>query len=304
MRTKLRAAPDGYTPDICIYHDPCADGFTAAWAVQLRWPECTMLPGRYEPSEMPNVTGKHVLLVDFSYKEGVLLKLVAEAASVTILDHHISAQRDLEPLLNHGIIQGEFDMDRSGAMMAWNFCFPNGAGKLFETSDEENVPYLVRYVQDRDLWRWEQPDSKAICAYLNLTPLTFEAWTKVANELEDSDMYARARGIGGALVKKLDSDIASGIRATKRRMRIGGFDVPVANLPHFMASEAGNVLCRGEPFAATYFDTADGGRSFSLRSDKEDPRAADVSVIAASYGGGGHVNASGFRRPLGWEGDR
>jgi len=29
----------------------------------------------------------------------------------------------------------------------------------------------------------------------------------------------------------------------------------------------------------------------------------DVSAIAKSYGGGGHRNASGFRMPIGWEGD-
>lgn len=29
----------------------------------------------------------------------------------------------------------------------------------------------------------------------------------------------------------------------------------------------------------------------------------DVSEIAKSYGGGGHKNAAGFRKPIGWEGD-
>ena len=104
-------------------------------------------------------------------------------------------------------------------------------------------------------------------------------------------------------MNKLDSDVASCIRATKRRMTIAGYDVPVANLPYQLASDAGNIMSKGEPFAASYFDAADGSRSFSLRSDKDDPAAVDVSVVAASYGGGGHKNASGFRRPMGWEGD-
>jgi len=86
-------------------------------------------------------------------------------------------------------------------------------------------------------------------------------------------------------------------------MTIGGYDVPVANLPYIFASEGGNILCRGEPFSASYFDAADGTRSFSLRSDKDDPNAVDVSQVALAFGGGGHKNAAGFRVPGGWEGD-
>jgi nanoRNase/pAp phosphatase (c-di-AMP/oligoRNAs hydrolase) len=58
-------------------------------------------------------------------------------------------------------------------------------------------------------------------------------------------------------------------------------------------------MAAGEPFAACYWDTPD-GRVFSLRS-RED--GVDVSAIAKRYGGGGHRNASGFRMPIGWEGD-
>lgn len=42
------------------------------------------------------------------------------------------------------------------------------------------------------------------------------------------------------------------------------------------------------------------GRVFSLRSE---PGGADVSQMAALYGGGGHFSAAGFTMPIGWEGD-
>lgn len=83
------------------------------------------------------------------------------------------------------------------------------------------------------------------------------------------------------------------------RMVIGGQEIWVANIPYTLTSDAGNLMARGEPFAACYWDTPN-GRVFSLRSTKD---GADVSAIAKSYGGGGHVNASGFQMPLGWEGD-
>jgi nanoRNase/pAp phosphatase (c-di-AMP/oligoRNAs hydrolase) len=81
-------------------------------------------------------------------------------------------------------------------------------------------------------------------------------------------------------------------------MTIGGYDVPVANLPYMFASDAGNIMSEGEFFAASYFDTPD-GRKFSLRSKDT---GMDVSEIAKRFGGGGHARAAGFMMPIGWEG--
>lgn len=78
-------------------------------------------------------------------------------------------------------------------------------------------------------------------------------------------------------------------------MVIGGFDVPVANLPYTLSSDAGHEMAKGQPFAACYWDTPD-GRVFSLRSA---PDGQDVSAIAKQYGGGGHRAAAGFKVPPG-----
>lgn len=78
-----------------------------------------------------------------------------------------------------------------------------------------------------------------------------------------------------------------------REFVIGGYAVPVANLPYTMASDAGHKLAESAPFGACYWDTPE-GRVFSLRSQGE----FDVSEIAKQYGGGGHKNAAGFRVPF------
>ena len=77
-------------------------------------------------------------------------------------------------------------------------------------------------------------------------------------------------------------------------MVIGGVEVWGASLPYTLTSDAGNLMSEGEPFAACYWDTPK-GRVFSLRSK---PEGVDVSAIAATYGGGGHKNASGFQVSL------
>lgn len=296
-----------YKPDLCIHHAPCQDGFTAAWAIWKRWPDIEFVPGIYG-QEPPDVAGKHVLLVDFSYKLPVLQRLGAAAASITILDHHKSAQLDLAPfkvdtlfhpprprLVDEGLggmagpypIQALFDMNKSGAMLAWEYVHP-----------DEPAPRLIRHVQDRDLWRFELEGTREIAANLFSLPYSFEVWNGMEAKLIGAPDVVIAEG--EAIERKHHKDVAELVEQTRRTMIIGGIRVPVANLPYTLASDAAGLMAEGQPFAACYFDRADGQRIFSLRSRAG---GADVSKIAVSYGGGGHAQAAGFQAVAGWEGD-
>lgn len=170
-------------------------------------------------------------------------------------------------------------------------------------------PWLVDYVGDRDLWKFELPRSREVSASIFSYPYTFENWDRLDRTMRGggSDLSLPSYlGIsviadeGKAIERKHHKDIAELVANNRRRMIIGGIEVWVANLPYTLASDAGNLMAKGQPFAACYWDTAK-NRVFSLRSTDE---GMDVSAIAASYGGGGHVRASGFQRPLGWEGDK
>lgn len=294
-------------PDLCIYHAPCQDGFTAAWAIWRRWPEIRFHPGVYGAAPPDELGGLHVLLVDFSFKRPVLEALSRSAATVTVLDHHVSAQRDLEAfaVLNPctadtidqlvaqtqpglGNIRAIFDMDKSGARLAWEFAHRGPA------------PRLVEHVEDRDLWRFALPDTRAIAADLFSRPYSFAEWTRVYEDLGDPLTRSNIVAGGEAIERKHFKDIGELLGLCTRQMVIGGCSVPVANLPYTMASDAANILAEGQPFAGCYFDRGDGQRQFSLRSREG---GLDVSLIAQRYGGGGHARAAGFQVPLGWEGD-
>lgn len=294
-----------YRPDICIHHAPCADGFTAAWAVWKRWPEIAFVPGVYGEVP-PDVAGKHVLIVDYSYKRPVLEAMSREAATITILDHHKTAQADLAPFSRRDLlpiddladicqfagvfpIQARFDMEKSGAMLAWEYCHPGIP-----------APRLVHHVQDRDLWRFELPGSRALAANVFSHPYDFPTWDWLAQTCEVPAGFERLVAEGEAIERKHHKDIAELLKTTAREMVIGGHRVPVANLPYTLASDAANVLAQGRPFGACYFDRNDGQRVFSLRAVDG---GEDVSAVAASYGGGGHAKAAGFQAPAGWEGE-
>lgn len=289
-----------WKPDICIYHANCSDGFGAAWAVHSCWgDDVVFIPASYGEAP-PNVRDKNVLIVDFSYKADVLEWMGEDATSIVVLDHHKTAEADLNEFptffgtkedvvralartdCRRGRVLVNFDSERSGAIMAWEFCHK---GRL--------APAILQYVQDRDLWRFALDDSKELNACIGSLDHRFDAWSKYFPHPTSFDE-------GKAILRQQRKNMDTLLSATLRRMRIGGHDVPVANLPFYMASDAGSQLAIGEPFAASYFDRHDGQRQFSLRSSAS---GLDVSEIARIYGGGGHKHAAGFSVPLGWEGD-
>lgn len=295
-----------YTPDICIYHHPCQDGFTAAWAIAQRWPDCELYPAAYG-APPPDVRGKHVLIVDFSYKRDVLVALGRDAATITILDHHKSAEADLSEfaILNPvhyntieaviaatqpglGNIRAQFDMNWSGAHLAWNFAFP------------DHPPLaIIRHVEDRDLWRFALPETREIAAALFSREYDLATWSAVAGLLETSDGRRTIVAEGAAIERKHHKDVAELLKLCTREAVIGGHRVRVANMPYTLSSDAAGQLAQGMPFGACWYENADGRRVYSLRSREG---GIDVSEIAVRYGGGGHRNAAGFTAPIGWDG--
>lgn len=284
---------------LCIYHGNCADGFGAAWSVRYALgDDVDFYPGVYQDPP-PDVAGRDVIMVDFSYKRPVTEEIIEQASSLLILDHHKSASEDLAGLpgarpgyRSHVEYLGApgcssvgvlFDMERSGAGLAWDY-FVGGAR-----------PPLIDHIEDRDLWRFKLDGTREIQAVVFSYPYDFDVWDDlVARSLADDD---RGRMIeeGAAIERKHHKDVAELVETFKRRMAIGGYEVWAANLPYTLTSDAGNLMAQGEPFAACYWDTPD-GRVFSLRSTAD---GADVSEVAKRYGGGGHRNASGFRLPHG-----
>ena len=276
---------------ICIYHGNCADGFGAAWVVRHALGDIQFHAATHGDPP-PDVTGKRVIMVDFSYKRLVLNEMAQDAKSILILDHHKSAMADLEGL--PAPVQDEvylplkgvcalFDMERSGAGITWDYFFPG-----------KNRPALINHVEDRDLWRFRLKGTREIQAALFSYPYDFEVWDDLM--LDPTHLFQD----GQAIERKHHKDVAELVGVTKRLMVIGGYTVPVANVPYTLASDAGHLMADDAPFAACYWDTPD-GRTFSLRSVAA---GVDVSKIAAKYGGGGHNNAAGFRMPVGWEGDK
>jgi len=260
---------------ICIYHGNCADGFGAAWVVRKALGDVDFHAGVYQ-TPPPDVAGRDVIMVDFSYKRPVLLEMAKSAKTILVIDHHKTAAEDLKflPVPN---IDATFDMEHSGAILTWQHYFP-----------DQKPPQLLEHIEDRDLWRFNMSGTREIQANVFSYPYDFKVWDELM-EMPVEHLLAEGR----AIERKHFKDVHELLGVVTRRMNIGGYNVPIANLPYIHVSDAAHELTKGEPFAGCYWDTPN-GRVFGLRSTDA---GVDVSEIAKQYGGGGHRNASGFTVP-------
>jgi hypothetical protein len=256
---------------VVLYHANCPDGFGGAWSVwQSRGDAAIYLPVSHgePPPDLP--VDASVLMVDIAYPREAALALRDRVRELVILDHHKSAQEELGDL-----DFARFDMDRSGAMLGWCYMHP-----------DQEPPPLIRYVQDRDLWRFELPNSREISAALASYPMDFAVWSSL-----DADDLARE----GTAILRFRNQTVEAIVGFARWGEIGGHRVPIVNATAHW-SDVGEAMLNkypAAPFVGAYFEDADGVRRWSLRSRPD----FDVSEVAKKLGGGGHRQASGFREP-------
>ncbi len=253
---------------LVLFHAHCNDGFGAAWAARKVYgDEAEYQPVQYGDTP-PDVTDRDVLMLDFAYRRPILEEMRAKARSFLILDHHETAQKDLA-----GLDYAIFDLSKSGATLTWEHFFP-----------DQDVPWLLRYIEDRDLWRWTLPQSEEIAAALQSHPRTFEEWDDIVAAGFDSLV---AEGIPILRYKKR---LVVAAASRTRMISFAGFRVPCIT-SCILQSEIGGRLARRYPFVVIVFEV-DRRRVYSLRSHAK--KGLDVGSIARHFGGGGHRNASGF----------
>jgi len=278
-----------------LYHSNCRDGFAAAWSAWKRFGEgAKYIPCGYgkEPPKMPD--GSKVYIVDFSFPKATLLALAERMTMVVVLDHHKSAMEDLAGLptvddrenSEDGVLGVDFNMDKSGARLAWEYFHPG-----------EELPPLVLWIEDRDLWKFTFPETKRFGAFINSIPMEFDVWDNIVEAMEDMDDAEENYLLQGEAILRMMSKDADRmcwgrtIRTSDDRPTV----VLVNATTHF--SEVCERLLELEPkadFACVYgINQKYGNVLFSLRS--RPGTDCDVGAIAKQFGGGGHKHSAGFK---------
>ena len=271
----------------CFYHAGCPDGFGAAWSVRSTWGSDArfVARGHEDRVRMDECEDAVVVFVDIAPAKDELRELAQVASQVVILDHHVTASDRLASdaaLVNELEAEGHvllFDMNHSGSALAWRYFRP-----------DDEMPDLLRYVEDQDLWNWALPNSEAINAAIASHPHEFEVWDRLASEsievlAEQGEPILRANRM--EVARRLEH--ARPVALGTRRIEAVNASTNRSQIGHQLARRARY----GKPWGLVY--RVEGADVFGTLYSIGD---VDVSEIALVYGGGGHKNASGFRVTL------
>ena len=230
---------------------------------------------------MDSLTDALVAFVDISVDNEQLRELSGLAGHIVLLDHHVSAQiryqSDL-PTVNHLEEAGHeilFDLDHSGAVLAWKYFHP-----------DTPTPELLTYVEDQDLWNWKLSGSDEVNAAIASYPRDFETW----NELESRGVEALARE-GGPIVRANRMEVERTLHHSAP-VCIGTERVEAVNATT-NRSAIGHELAKRAAFGPTW------GCVYRIHENEVHATLysigdLDVSKTATELGGGGHRNAAGF----------
>ncbi|MCB1980220.1 MAG: DHHA1 domain-containing protein [Burkholderiaceae bacterium] len=283
---QLLVAPrqDDPEPLVLFHGRNCPDGFAAALAAWRFYGGAVELRGldhgeARTVGDLPPLEGRSVYVLDFSFPAELLQAIDERAARLVLLDHHKSAADALEGFACRcGVVH--FDLAKSGARLAWEFFFPDAP-----------LPDLVRYVEDRDLWNWQFPESAAYLAALDMEPQDFARWSALADFSPEDNARFMARGQAmDEKFSKLAADIAEGAQPVV----FNGEPGLMVNAPGVFHSLVGDLLSRRSGSFALMWSAGPGGVvKVGLRSQ----RGYDCIPLAQSMGGGGHAQACGFKMP-------
>jgi oligoribonuclease NrnB/cAMP/cGMP phosphodiesterase (DHH superfamily) len=304
---------------IIYYHNPCQDGVAGAWCAWNYFEEGAgsnnNKPIEYRgckpDDDMANesktskayLTGANIYFIDVLPTRDIP-GLCAIAKQVVIMDHHKTNQEYISTLPPIANLTVEFDLNRSGAQIAWDYFNPGVAR-----------PWFIDYVGDRDLWAWKLPNSRAINSGLqnqgHLDSLgNFHKFYR-ANKDINPDIIMKQMADCGMAIESYQTRIID--QACKNAVCLHFKDEKngiktqcwMGTITPDLTSELGNALAdKPLPDGTTplfsviysYYILNDEYR-LSLRSSDKNPQAADVSAIAKSMDprGGGHKHAAGCK---------
>lgn len=274
-------------PNRCYFHAGCPDGFGAAWAVWKAWGE----DGEYVPrghNDLFDVAaheGEQVVFVDISLRNEKLSALAEVADRVVVLDHHLSARDQFhsDPSLENRMrSQGHcvhFDLAHSGAVLAWQHFHP-----------DRDLPDLLAYVEDQDLWSWKLPRSAEVNAAIGSYAREFSIWEDLSRRSPES-----LAAEGEPILRAQRIEVERSLYCA-HPVALGSLRAEAVNALH-LRSAIGHELAKREAFGhpiGLVYRFAGTRVDVSIYSIGD----CDVSVIAREHGGGGHRNASGFSVPL------
>lgn len=271
------------------FHYPCMDGIFAAYIARKA---ILAKDSEAKINLIPITHGKeyklpkhgHLVCLDVTPKFNMINWGIE---SLTVLDHHESAQEDIDTLKGNPNDHIVFNMNRSGALLAW----------CYYTFDNDLLFELIRYVDDRDRWVKKLPDTEEVSAGLFQLVKTNQSHEEAFKNIDDllaNHTLQSIIAVGSPIVKFQRAVIKYAIaRCTfatmvvaDRTYKVGFYEA------RYLRSDIAASILETHPhldfaFCWSYFK---GKIQLALRSNNSH---IDVLEVAKQLGGGGHRNAAG-----------
>ena len=263
---------------IYIIHHDDTDGFGSAFAAWKKFGDnAKYYPinhGQPFPIKEELQKEDDVYILDFSFPD--IMPEISEKCNLIVIDHHKTAidKYSKYTWFHH-------DITKSGCVLSWEYF-----------NQEQEVPLILLYVQDWDLWKFELPNTQIIHPTIEIYKGIFSWWAYISfGSKETWDQLLNESKI----IAKHQSHIINLFVNSSWKINFEGYVAAVVNAPYPFISDTCDALLRTFPEAdlAISIVVGCGYHSWSLRSRMSSD--IDVGALALKHGGGGHKHASGFK---------
>ena len=280
-----------------IIHDTDADGLMAACLVAEATNEVVQCIG-VTPSDF-KVKARDLLLVkdkivvvDLCPDEQLADEAYLFNGNIEIYDHHNTSKWLKDKPYGH------HDINHSACGLVKSILFP----RVEFDSESNHLLWLCDYIEDRDIWQFKLPETKAINAALAseliLAPTQMRtAAYNMYNAIDETINF------GKKLVRAQENSINKKLLEYNKNfleLKLGyvyddsstdeNLLVPTINYTSSPSDLLHEAIKRFNLEVASSFFIVGSNVVVSLRADNK----FDVSKLAKAYGGGGHKNAAGF----------
>ncbi|PIR97808.1 MAG: hypothetical protein COT89_02765 [Candidatus Colwellbacteria bacterium CG10_big_fil_rev_8_21_14_0_10_42_22] len=264
---------------IVLYHDNCSDGFSGAWTTREKFgDEAEYIGVKYQTPPPEGLENKDVYIIDFSYPLEITKEIAQKAKSLTLIDHHATAQE----ILN--IIPGSiYAKENSGCVLAWKHFFP-----------KKPVPIFLQYVEDGDLWRFALPYSRDFYSLVLTLNFDFDEWGSMIQSFENKSKRKEHLSYG-AHIREYQEKIIEDQLKDADEVIFEGYRSLAVNSSVFESQMGNTIVKRGYDIGIIWRYGEGNKVKVSLRADQNSD--IDVGKLAQKFGGGGHKAAAGFVLP-------
>ena len=291
-------------------HSHCTDGLVAAsimkYSLQINHnvePEVIFVSygKEQEAIEKANIDQETtVYCVDFAFNRELTLELCKLAKLVYVLDHHKTANENLEDIKTHYNFYFIYDVNKSGASIVRDYCKQHlSLYSHIKLNQKEILNKVVNMVEDRDLWLFKLQMTREFAEYIfaYMQPNDIDKMSIILFKYSFDNLKEICK-LGETIMNYKDNIIEKKLKYyVPVYFNVDNTKLLIINETQSdLVSQLGNELCKKYNVPVCLYNISGSESSNELRvalSFRSMDNLEPVDVVARLFSGGGHKNSSG-----------